>query len=634
MTLLPQETKMKPLQSPEGLREVRQSGGLSAVFQPILAFEDASFFGYEALIRGPADTPLHGPLQLLRAAREAGITAEFEIACCGIQIREFVRLGLPGKLFLNLSGDALLYAGNMEGGALHFMLDGVLSPNRIVIELTEHERIEDPAMLNDVLEDLRMMGLNFALDDFGDGRSSLRLWSQLQPEIVKIDKYFVQGVNGDAAKCASIKALVQLAGVFGARLVAEGIETEAEFAVVRDLGVSLGQGYLLGRPDASPSRRLHAAVSALFRTRKIAVFPEMVRLPIRSASTGQLAIQALAVAPATQNDRIARLFTEHPDLHALPVVEGDRAMGIINRRSFMDRYAQPFQREVYGRKPCTMFMNDRPLLLEKSTPLESLSQVLTGEDQRYLTDGFIVTDEGRYAGIGTGESLVRAVSEIRIEAARYANPLTFLPGNIPISEHIARLLASNASFTACYCDLNQFKPFNDRYGYWRGDKMIKLAADVVARKCDPLRDFLGHVGVDDFIVLFQSDDWRLRCEQIVTLFNLEARQLYDADDIANGGIHGEDRHGQPCILPDDDNVDRRGSSFRRTAFCSPPGCCFSRRSGQASGQTGEVGTFCPGTADPRDDSNTANAGIARPWLRRGLPAPQADRQFRQGPLRH
>lgn len=549
MTSLPAQAPVKQRHSPEDLREFVRNGGLSAVFQPIVAFDDASFFGYEALIRGPVDTPLHHPLELLRAARESGITAEFEIACCGIHIREFVRLGLHGKLFLNLSGDALLYAPSMKGGALHFILDGGLSPNRIIVELTEHERIEDPASLHDVLQDLRRMGLNFALDDFGDGRSSLRLWSQLQPEIVKIDKYFVQGVHDDAAKCASIKALVQLAEVFGARLVAEGIEEEAEFSVVRDLGVSLGQGYLLGRPEARPSGQLTPAVDALFRTRKIAVLPETVRQPIRSASTGQLAISAPAVAPSVQNDRIVRLFSEHPDLHALPVVEGDRAIGLINRRAFMDRYAQPYQREVYGRKPCTMFMNNRPLLLEKKTPLESLSQVLTGEDQRYLSDGFIVTDEGRYAGIGTGESLVRAVSEIRIEAARYANPLTFLPGNIPISEHVSRLLASGVTFTACYCDLNQFKPFNDRYGYWRGDKMIKLAAEIIAANCDPLRDFLGHVGGDDFLVLFQSDDWRSRCEQIVVLFNLRARQLYDDADLANGGIHSEDRRGNPAFFP-------------------------------------------------------------------------------------
>lgn len=535
--------------SADELRGILRDERLSALFQPIASFVESAIFGYEALIRGPAGSSLHLPLDLLRAARECGLTPEFELACCRLHVREFARQKLDGKLFLNLSGDALLYAHALESGALHFILEGGLSPNRIVVELTEHERIDDPARLQEVVQDLRRSGLTLALDDFGDGRSSLRLWSQLQPEIVKIDKYFVQGVQKDPAKFASIRALAQLAEVFGAQLVAEGLESEAEFAVVRDLGVPLGQGYLLGRPEAVPPGHFPDAVMALFNTRKIAVFPETVRVPIRAASTAQLVIPAPAVAPTVQNDRVVRLFSEHPELHALPVVDGDRAIGVINRRAFMDRYAQPFQREVYGRKPCTMFMNDRPLLIEKSTPLESLTQILTGEDQRYLSDGFIATDGGRYAGIGTGESLVRAVSEIRIEAARYANPLTFLPGNIPISEHISRLLASGVAFTTAYFDLNQFKPFNDRYGYWRGDGMIKLAAQSISRQCDPLRDFLGHVGGDDFIVLFQSDDWRTRCERVIGLFNQEARHLYDAKDVANGGLHGEDRHGNAAFFP-------------------------------------------------------------------------------------
>ncbi|MBR7513801.1 GGDEF domain-containing protein, partial [Mycobacterium tuberculosis] len=79
-------------------------------------------------------------------------------------------------------------------------------------------------------------------------------------------------------------------------------------------------------------------------------------------------------------------------------------------------------------------------------------------------------------GLGTGEELVRTVTEIRIEAARYANPLTFLPGNIPLNLHIERLLEANAEFYACYVDLNHFKPFNDQYGYWQGDEMLKMAA--------------------------------------------------------------------------------------------------------------------------------------------------------------
>jgi diguanylate cyclase (GGDEF)-like protein len=98
-------------------------------------------------------------------------------------------------------------------------------------------------------------------------------------------------------------------------------------------------------------------------------------------------------------------------------------------------------------------------------------------------------------------------------------------------------------FAACYFDLNNFKPFNDSYGYWRGDEMIKLAARVIQAACDPSEDFVGHVGGDDFVVLFQSDDWMARCRRIVAEFNQQARALFDAEDVRRDGFESEDRQG-------------------------------------------------------------------------------------------
>lgn len=214
----------------------------------------------------------------------------------------------------------------------------------------------------------------------------------------------------------------------------------------------------------------------------------------------------------------------------------------------MDRFALPYHREVFGRKPCLQFANDAPLMIENATTVEQLALLLANNDQRYLADGFVITEHGRYVGLGTGESLVRAVTEMRIEAARYANPLTFLPGNIPISAHIDRLLARDAGFHACYVDLNQFKPFNDQYGYWQGDEVLKYAATVLAGICDPQRDFLGHVGGDDFLVLFQSDDWHARAAAAIGRFNDGAQRFYTLVDQRAGGLHGEDRHGNPAFF--------------------------------------------------------------------------------------
>ena len=141
------------------------------------------------------------------------------------------------------------------------------------------------------------------------------------------------------------------------------------------------------------------------------------------------------------------------------------------------------------------------------------------------------------------------MTETRIEAARHANPLTFLPGNIPISQHMERLLKKEVRFVACYADLNNFKPFNDHYGYWRGDEMLRLLARIAMEQCDAQWDFLGHVGGDDFILLFQSTDWRARCEKLVAEFALRAQAMYDDEARRVGGIEAEDRHGVVRFFP-------------------------------------------------------------------------------------
>lgn len=211
-------------------------------------------------------------------------------------------------------------------------------------------------------------------------------------------------------------------------------------------------------------------------------------------------------------------------------------MGIINRAHFMNEYSKLYYREVWGRKPCVVHANMEPRLIEREHSVDELVGILTSQDQRYLSDGFIATDNGRYVGIGTGDQLVRSVTETRIEAARHANPLTFLPGNIPITQHIERLLKKQACFVACYADLNHFKPYNDYYGYWRGDEMIRLLARIAMEQCDAQRDFLGHVGGDDFILLFQSEDWRARCERLVAEFEERARALFDENARQAGAL--------------------------------------------------------------------------------------------------
>jgi diguanylate cyclase (GGDEF)-like protein len=170
-------------------------------------------------------------------------------------------------------------------------------------------------------------------------------------------------------------------------------------------------------------------------------------------------------------------------------------------------------------------------------------------DPRYLADGFVITENGRYLGIDTTRDLIREITQLQINAARYANPLTLLPGNVPITEHIERLLGAGTAFCACYCDVDNFKPFNDVYGYHKGDEIIRLTARVMSQQCDPERDFIGHIGGDDFIVLFQSMDWEHRCRMALEQFALHVPTLLSEEDRARGGLMSEDRRGEETFFP-------------------------------------------------------------------------------------
>jgi EAL domain-containing protein (putative c-di-GMP-specific phosphodiesterase class I)/GGDEF domain-containing protein len=522
------------------------------VFQPIVEFDDGAILGYEGLIRGPAGSPLETPFALFAQASAEGRVIELERAAARTCVEAFARLACEGKLFLNFSAGALRKLAEARDDTLALLRQSGVDPERIVIELTEQSAIPDVSNILPALSALRTAGAQFALDDYGTANASMNLWVRLQPDVVKIDRFFIHDIASDPLKFEAVRAMQHFANASGARLVAEGIENEADLIVVRDMGIGCGQGYFFGRPDAAPARMVADDARQAIRAGHIAVFPEATRTVSASPSGGMASAKMLVHAPALQrqatNNDVLELFNRLPDLHAVAVVEHDEPVALINRRAFMDRYALPYHRELFGKRPCLLFANASPVIIEKSMTVEQMAKLLASDDQRYLADGFVITDNGKYAGLGTGENLVRAVTEVRIEAARYANPLTFLPGNIPISSHISRLLGNDAGFYGCYVDLNQFKPFNDQYGYWQGDEVLKFAAAVLADVCDPTRDFLGHVGGDDFLILFQSDDWQARVMRAIHVFNEGAQRFYAPGDRLAGGIHGEDRRGNPTFF--------------------------------------------------------------------------------------
>jgi EAL domain-containing protein (putative c-di-GMP-specific phosphodiesterase class I) len=221
----------------------------NTLFQPIVSLSCRRIHGYEALSRGPSNSPLHAPLALFAVARSAGRLSELEMACRALACTRFSRQALHGTLYLNVSPESLVEPGHQSGRTLQMLQACGIEPARVVIELTEQTPIEDFDLLDRALQHYRKMGFSIALDDLGAGYSSLRLWSELRPDIVKIDRHFIDGIHLDPLKREFVGSILQMARAARARVIAEGVEQVEELHLLAQMGVDLVQGYLFGRPQ-------------------------------------------------------------------------------------------------------------------------------------------------------------------------------------------------------------------------------------------------------------------------------------------------------------------------------------------------------------------------------------------------
>lgn len=520
---------------------------LTARFQPIVQMHTGEILGYEGLIRGPSDSPLHSPVNLFRAASEHSLTVTVEHLCRRIVLEQFAALELPGKLFLNVSPESLLQRDVKHGETLDYIHDIGINPARVIIELTEYQPTHDYALLCEAVVHYRKMGFEIAIDDLGEGFSSLRLWSELKPDYVKIDMHFIQGIDHDPVKMQFVRSIQSIAEKSGTRVVAEGIETQAELVAIRDLGVACGQGYHIAKPHPHPGRAVSAEVAKILSANN--VHRRSANHFERAVTVEKILKTPTTINSSMLNNQVDDLFLRDPKLQIIPVVDNGIPVGLINRYHMIDRFARPYQRELYGKKPCKVFMDPHPIIVDKNTSMQDVSHIIVEANPDHLINGIIITDQGRYLGLGTGPDLMREITQMQINAARYANPLTQLPGNVPINEHIDQLLQKQLPFCACYCDLDHFKPFNDVYGYRRGDDIIQMTSEVLKKHCDPQCDFIGHIGGDDFIILFQSPDWEVRCQGILHGFAAAIQEFYSNEDRERGGYISEDRQGKKVFYP-------------------------------------------------------------------------------------
>jgi diguanylate cyclase (GGDEF)-like protein len=221
---------------------------LRPVYQPIFSLTTGEPIGYEGLIRPTDAAPMADASSLFAAAERADRTVELDMACLEV-VASGVN-GLEPGMYLSVN----LSPRTLESDLFHpveltaiFNRRGI-APEQLVIELTEREEVQDLQQLRRNAAACRRAGMRLAADDVGAGNAGLRLLSEIHFDIVKIDLSLVQGGILHDPSHGVLRALQELAARWSATIIAEGVETGEQLAVVRELGITAGQGYLLGRP--------------------------------------------------------------------------------------------------------------------------------------------------------------------------------------------------------------------------------------------------------------------------------------------------------------------------------------------------------------------------------------------------
>ena len=298
---------------------------LTPLFQPIFALDSPRILGYEALIRGPETSPLHKPEQLFAVARSARHLASLEYACREAACRQFMSLGLPGRLFLNMSPLSFT-DNNYRDGVTREILQRIgLNAERLVFELTENQPLDEFELLRSASDHFKRQGFAVALDDLGAGYAGLRVWSELRPDYVKIDRHFISGIDQDAVKREFVRAMLDIAHRMGNKVIAEGIETAAELRTLITMGVEYAQGFYLARPMAEPVRQVPSALFG-FQHERFPRHPDFFHRTV-----GDILADSVVVSPGTPAAEVVKMFRADVRLTCVPVVAGNQPIGMVSR---------------------------------------------------------------------------------------------------------------------------------------------------------------------------------------------------------------------------------------------------------------------------------------------------------------
>jgi diguanylate cyclase (GGDEF)-like protein len=454
-------------------------------------------------------------------------------------LKKFSKIDIPNlKLFYNIDNRVFAMPNRKLDDTMGLLNEFDIKSDRLCFELTEHNPFEDEKLFQEIINNLKQNSINIAIDDFGTGISGLHLLYISDTTFIKIDRFFIENIHKDHKKRLFCSSIVEMAHIMGIKVIAEGIEQNEEYFTCKDIKVDYVQGYLLCRPKTD--------IKEIKKSYKDKSFFKKDRRHL-SNYIDKSFIQK--IDPINENSSLHDLFIyfkEHTKNTFVPIVNDEKKiLGAVYevdiKKISYSQYGLSLAKNQSFKAKLKHYLQPVPEI-DISWGIDKALEIF---NMRNDAKGIFVSKDSIYYGFISLNNLLLLSYKRNLEIAENQNPLTKLPGNSQIDEFIYSIFDKKLQAQIVYFDFNDFKPFNDTYGFRLGDRAILMFSEILQKHLSR-ESFIAHIGGDDFFVGFINMAYENIYNIIFDIqkeFELNVQSLYNDTDTKNGHITAKDRYG-------------------------------------------------------------------------------------------
>ena len=521
-------------------------------FQPIVNIYTGKLYAVEALIRNYEQAGFSTIDAVFDTAFSEKTLYQIDVKLREKAIHKFSLLPFSKhiKLFYNLDNRITMMPDFKSGYTCELLSTYEMEPSNICFELSEKHQVGMYVGVDKLVLNLyKQQGYKMAIDDFGVGFSGLQMLFNADPNFIKIDRFFISDIHLSKKKRLFVSSIVQIAQAMGIFTIAEGVECEEEYIECKKLGCNMVQGYFVQKPTQDVTK----IVSHYEHLKTVSQNDK--RRTGKIANIERYLQKSHTVFVDSHINEVYEVLKGDKKIHFVPVLARDLTpLGVIK-----DADIKAYIYSNYGK---ALLYNLTQGSLKKiiahcgqadiNDPIDKILKIYAFDDEN---DAILITEDEKYIGYLSSKVLLEIINEKNIVDAKDQNPLTGLSGNRIINEFVAQSMESREKVIMAYFDFDNFKPFNDYYGFRKGDRAITLFADILKSIAVFDDCLIGHVGGDDFFLgwhLKEEDSFEkvyALIQDIIEKFSEDIKSFYCEQGLDAGYIVAKNRNGIMQAFP-------------------------------------------------------------------------------------